>query len=402
MNKRWLWIILGAGALVLALAVGAVAGGAIVYTVLQTRPVKAAIPSPADISQDQGILIAAVEPESPAAKAGLVRGDILLEVNSKAVNNLTELRQVLNTLEPKESIEVKALHGDEARTLKVTLGEQNGQAYLGIVPCFPERLGVMRLTLTEKQGALIIKVLPDSPASQAGLKVGDVITAVDDKEISPESDLAEVISAYKPNDRTTLTIESPGKEAREVTITLGENPDQPGKAYLGVRYTLVPKPTPEGEQSLPFRVPFTPFGRDFRFALPNLPEGVISGVVVGKVSPGSPAEQAGLQPGDVITAINDQPVKNPRAFVKNIQSHKPGDRLSLTVYRSDEEESLTIQVTLGEDPEQAGQAYLGVTVSGYFFNFQKDGNFPPGITIPEPFEFEFQEEPCPSCAGGTL
>jgi membrane-associated protease RseP (regulator of RpoE activity) len=149
-------------------------------------------------------------------------------------------------------------------------------------------------------------------------------------------------------------------------------------------------------------MPFTPFGRDFRFTLPDLPEGIVSGVVVGKVSPGSPAEQAGLQPGDVITAINDQPVKNPRAFVKTIQSHQPGDRISLTIFRSGEEESLTIQVTLGENPEQHGQAYLGVTVSGYFFNFQKDGNFPPEITIPEPFFFEFQEEPCPNCSGGTL
>lgn len=401
MNKRWLWVILGALVLVFTLILGAVAGGAIVYTILQTRPVQAAVLKPAAVAQDQGVLIAWVEPDSPADKAGLVRGDILLEINGEPMNNPADLSQTLGDLKPKETIEVKVLHGDEQRTLELTLGEQNGRAYLGIVPCPPSRVGVLSLSLAGAQGALIIKVEPDSPADHAGLKVGDVITAVDDQKVTPENDLAEILADYKPNEQVTLSVQSPGEETREIIVTLGENPNQSGKPYLGVRYTLIPHATLKEGETLPFEIPSLPFRHGFRFTWPELPEGVTRGVVISEVAPDSPAEQAGLKPNDVITAIDDEPVKSTRAFINAIQSHKPGDKIALTVYRSGEEEPLTIKVTLGEDPEQASQAYLGVTVSG-FFHFQMDKKIPPEVTIPEPFFFEFEEVPCPDCSGGTL
>ncbi len=401
MNKRWLWVILGAFALVLTLILGAVTGGAIVYAILQTRPVQAAALNLNEVSRDQGILIAEVDEDGPAAKAGLVRGDILLEINGKTVNNLGELEQILDERKPEETIPVKVLHGYEIRTVQLTVGEQNGRAYLGIVPCLPARLGVLNLDLIGKQGARIVQVIPNSPADRVGLKVGDLIIAVEGQEINAKNDLKDIISGYKPNDRVTLTVQSPGEETREVTVTLGENPDQPGKAYLGIHYTLAPQWDVEGEE-LPFEVPFPPYGR-FRFTWPELPEGITQGVLIGKVDPDSPADLAGLQPGDVITAVNDEPIKTPRGLSKAIQRYKPGDEVSLTVYRSGEQEPLTINVTLGEDPKKAGRVYLGVTVSGYFFNFQKEGNFPPDITIPNPFFFEFEDEPCPECSsGGTL
>ena len=76
------------------------------------------------------------------------------------------------------------------------------------------------------------------------------------------------------------------------------------------------------------------------------------GVVVAQVTPGSGAEVGGLRPGDVITAIDDQPVKDPGAVSDLVRRRKPGDRLKLTVVRGGASQTLTVR--LGERPVDTG------------------------------------------------
>jgi PDZ domain-containing secreted protein len=157
------------------------------------------------------------------------------------------------------------------------------------------------------------------------------------------------------------------KETQKITVTLGEHPQEKGKAYLGVSYAPIPEFSIESERP-PSEIPFPPFigpgdeGDHFQ-----LPEGVNSAVLVGKVIEGSPADEAGLQKGDLITAIEGESVQalNPKEFAKIIQKHKPGDKITFTVYRNGDEETLEIQATLGEDPEQADVAYLGIEAMGF-------------------------------------
>jgi putative serine protease PepD len=72
------------------------------------------------------------------------------------------------------------------------------------------------------------------------------------------------------------------------------------------------------------------------------------GAVVAGVERGSPAEEAGLEEGDVITEVDGEVVRDPAALTSAIRSHAPGDRVSLTVTRDDEE--TTVDVTLGTLP----------------------------------------------------
>lgn len=105
------------------------------------------------------------------------------------------------------------------------------------LPMRPGR-GMMGL----EAGALIVEVVPDSPADQAGLSEGDVVVAVEGKELDKESDLAAMIAEHKPGDQITIDVAEFGprldQEGREVTVTLTEHPEAAGKAYLGV--TFVP------------------------------------------------------------------------------------------------------------------------------------------------------------------
>jgi S1-C subfamily serine protease len=69
------------------------------------------------------------------------------------------------------------------------------------------------------------------------------------------------------------------------------------------------------------------------------------GVVITQVVQGSPAAQAGLQAGDVVTAIDGQPVQSDTGFARILNAHQPGDQVSLTVSRNGQQQSVTATLT---------------------------------------------------------
>lgn len=272
---RRVWIVLGIlGALVLA---GGIAGAVLLVTrglalarmVVATPSLPTATPRP---SSEEGLVIVAVEPGSPAAQAGLQRGDILLSVDGQSVNTLADLRAVLGRHRPGETVTVTVRRGESTRAFSITLGERNGRAYLGVqVAAGPGPLWDLSPRWGRPwgpwpfgpwsragSGALILRVEPGSPAAHAGLQTGDWITAVDGQDLAPGADLSERIAAHRPGDRVVLTVWRPGVGEHTVSVSLGEHPEKPGQAYLGVRYVMLPMgwrpgptptPTPGGSPS---------------------------------------------------------------------------------------------------------------------------------------------------------
>ncbi len=126
--------------------------------------------------------------------------------------------------------------------------------------------------------------------------------------------------------------------------------------------TPVPTPFPRWH---PWRWPFCPPCPE---VTPEpLPEGIPTpllgtfGARVDRVIPDTPAEKAGLRPGDVIVAVNDDPVTPGRSLADLIARYRPGDEVTLTVRRGNE--TLELRVRLGEHPKRPGQAYLGIYFS---------------------------------------
>jgi S1-C subfamily serine protease len=100
-------------------------------------------------------------------------------------------------------------------------------------PQTPERMrpgGLM-----PQAGAMIQEVVAGSPAAEAGLKAGDIITMVDKTPIDADHRLADVVTQYKPGDKVSLTVWRMGN-TRTITVTVGAHPDDAQRAYLGVRY----------------------------------------------------------------------------------------------------------------------------------------------------------------------
>ncbi|MEE8390370.1 MAG: PDZ domain-containing protein [Anaerolineae bacterium] len=372
MSKRVLKIVGWVAALLLVLGVGAAVGGGIVYAM---RPDSDSIsftfrPNGAKLFESEpGVVIAAVVPDGPAAEADVVRGNILLQVDGESVDDVIELMRVLAEHQAGDKVDLTVLHGDDERTLTATLGNRDDVAYLGLVPCasIPGSVGRKMTIHAEGSGAMILDVSPDSPADRAGLQEGDVIVAVDGQELAGENNLADVIAAYEPGDTVTLQVEQPGKEPRDVTVELGEHPDKEGVAYLSVQYRPArPIRLLQGE-----RIPFV-WPHDG-----SLPHGEFhgQGTLVRHVDEDSPAEAAGLRQGDLITAVDGDPVEGPRDLSDAIAEHAPGDEVALTVSsRGEDQGEREVEVTLAEHPEEEGKAYLGVQVGGFIrIHRSKDG-----------------------------
>jgi membrane-associated protease RseP (regulator of RpoE activity) len=91
----------------------------------------------------------------------------------------------------------------------------------------------------------------------------------------------------------------------------------------------------------------------------EMPEGMMQ-VTVGEVTKDSPADKAGLQAGDVISAANGTAVATPDALVKLVQAAKPGDKVNLSIVRDGQDDEIV--VTLGENPDKKGAGYMGISL----------------------------------------
>jgi S1-C subfamily serine protease len=142
MKTRTLLIALGVLVVAGVLCLGAAAGSALAYFSLRSRPAQALGPvrwvEPRQLVSEAGFLVARVDEGSPAAEAGIERGDIILEVNDEPVSGPLDMTLALEGLEAGDQLELVVQHGDEQRTLAVTLDERDGRPYLGLTPAgFP-------------------------------------------------------------------------------------------------------------------------------------------------------------------------------------------------------------------------------------------------------------------------
>jgi S1-C subfamily serine protease len=314
---------------------------------------------------DSGVLVLKVEPRSPADKAGIARGDIILAVDGEDVATPRDVQKAIASKRPGDKVKVTVLHGDARRALAAELDERDGRTFLGVYfepaalaqeqpPAPPgkrpapdirpqPRITPMPHILT-RSGAQVISVAEGSPAEKAGLRKGDVITSVDGRTLEEKDDLADRIGAHKPGDTVTIEALWAGRELRELKVTLGENPNDRSKAWLGVEFRMA------------FRIEGnTPWTGRIPLAL---------GVRVTDVTMGSPAAKAGIERGDLLTSIDGMSVLTAREVAAAIRGHKPGDTVKIGVARGTDREEVDLEVTLTPDPEDKMKAYLGVQLGG--------------------------------------
>jgi S1-C subfamily serine protease len=374
-----------------AFAVGVVYAASQVFETISTDTITSAGSDP-----NAGVIFSSIDLEGPAAQAGVVRADILLEIDDVTINNTADVAEIIFEHKPGDKLELIILHGDDLRTVTVTLTERNDRAYLGASTCcgFDDARFMERLPIGDHQ-AIIIEIVPESPADEAGLKEGDIILSVDGEDLSSDYDLATAIGQYESGDVVNLEIKRTGEiEKLSISIQLSEHPEDSNKPYLGITYTMMPVIGLTGE-----RIPLHGFnflmpdeGEDFEFehhfempqGMPPMEffhgeeyEGFEYGVIIVEVIEDSPASATDLRSGDLITAIDGESMEDPQSLVDTISSHNPGEEVAVTIYRPDDENEIVIEIELGEHPEDPDRGFLGVVPLPLFKqdHFHNQGEF---------------------------
>ncbi len=173
---------------------------------------------------------------------------------------------------------------------------ENGEVKRGMLGVVGQNLTpelAKAFDLKIEEGVVIAQVMPDSPAEKAGVRERDVVTAINGKSIENFSDLQNAIGLRSPGDKITISLVRDGKK-REMTATLGNAAKMAGGGESGSANLA------QGLQG----ATFGPVSEDNPLA------GEVTGVQVNNVERASPAARAGLRPGDVITSVNRQNVKN--------------------------------------------------------------------------------------------
>jgi S1-C subfamily serine protease len=304
---------------------------------------------------EAGIVILEVIPDSPAEGVGLLVDDVIVTVNDEDITEIGSLQRIIRSFSPGDGIVLGIEREGASQDIEITLGE---------MPLLPDNMRVFpgRNVLRFLQDELAWEVgelEEGSPLAEAGLQEGDRIVGIDGEDFEADAPMS-FFRNLTPDGAITLSVER-GDETLEIEIPsmavielfVGAMPNLPGdlgqrdnqnvpgrgdqvpvpgqqrnRVWLGVRYLMID---------------------DEIAAARNLP--VTDGVLLIEVEAFSPAEVAGLQAGDIVTAINDELIDFENPVEMRFNAYTPGETVTLAVVRG--EESLSIEVTL-ESPPRSG------------------------------------------------
>ena len=173
-----------------------------------------------------GALVAEVTGKSPAEKAGLQSGDVVVEVGGKKVEGPTELQMTIASMAPGTKAELKVIRDGKDKQFTVELGERPGDKGLAATPppkaTDPDVLdGVTVADIdaeTRKQyelpestkGVVIAEIDPESPSAEAGLKVGDVIMEANREPVTTAKQAVDLSEKLKKEKKVLLRVSTKG------------------------------------------------------------------------------------------------------------------------------------------------------------------------------------------------
>jgi serine protease Do len=181
------------------------------------------------LKKSKGALVSDVAKESPAAKAGIIRGDIIIEFNGKEVKDVSSLRNLVSQSKAGSDITLKLLRGGKEMTVQVNIIELPREVAEGVPDSLPDEsevkvltgLAVMDLTKEiirqlgfnkEEKGVVVVRVEPGSPADEAEIKKGDIIKEINKKEIDNLTTYNKVLASTKRTESMLLFINRGGKK----------------------------------------------------------------------------------------------------------------------------------------------------------------------------------------------
>jgi membrane-associated protease RseP (regulator of RpoE activity) len=210
-----------------------------------------------NLSQPRGVGVTQVAKDSPAEKAGLRKGDVILRLDGENVTSARKLNRLISEVAPDQTVRISISRGGAEQELSATVGKrQNTMALLqgmgnadnaklwkwegpmlhGENFAFgfsnSRRLGISTSELTKQladffgvpggKGVLVTSVNEEEPAAKAGIKAGDVITSIDGEAVDSSGDISRIISSKKEGEVTVTFIRNKTQQSVRVTPKEGQ------------------------------------------------------------------------------------------------------------------------------------------------------------------------------------
>jgi serine protease Do len=231
-----------------------------------------------------------------------------------------------------------AIPSDVIRTVTAEL-QKDGKVVRGYVGVEAQQIDpgtAQAMHLKANAGALLAGVQPDSPAAEAGLQPGDVIESVNGTKVANPKELALNVSNIQPGAEAHLGVLHDG-QTKDVTVKVGTLPNEQTASNNN-----------HGSEARHGQVglALAPLSPDMREQL-DVPDGT-KGAVVQNVQPGSPAEAAGLQPGDVIVGVGNHAVTSPAEAAKAMRNALSGSEHALALRVIRDGQPMFVGVTVGD------------------------------------------------------
>jgi membrane-associated protease RseP (regulator of RpoE activity) len=257
------------------------------------------------VEQVRGVGVTQVVKDSPAEKAGLRKDDVILRIDGENITSVRKLNRIVSELSPDQSVRVTVSRGGAEQELTATIGKRNHPGFAGGAMSpnnyfklfrerpqarswkfegpFPggsdffdkngdltfalgasRRIGVSTMQLSKQladyfgitsgKGVLVTSVTDDGPAAKAGVRAGDVITAIDGEEVDSPGDISRAINRKKDGDVSLTIIRNKTQQTIRVTPREGGGfSGTLGQPEIG-RQIVIPRieiPMPEIDIAMP-------------------------------------------------------------------------------------------------------------------------------------------------------
>jgi len=195
------------------------------------------------IDNNEGAIITQVEPDSPAAKAGLKVGDVITELDGQKVSDASQLQIEVGQKVPGSSIKLEVLRDGRNVNVPVTLEEMGSRDHegkesasnsngkprwgLGLTDMTPELREQLQAS-SDVHGAIVEQVQPGSAGDNAGLQRGDVIVEVDRHPVQNAADVQKALSSVPKGQDALVLVWSSGGSTFRVLHATTANQDAPG------------------------------------------------------------------------------------------------------------------------------------------------------------------------------
>ena len=204
---------------------------------VQIQPVTEEVAESLGVAEGKGALVASIVPESPAAKAGIMPGDVIIGMNGESLDDFKDLPKLVAETKAGSDSSLEIRRKGKTRKLQVEIGRMPGEgievaqnqdapdsAKLGIqlaelTPETRRRYGIPE----EINGALVANVMNGSPASRAGIRPGSVISMVGQERVqSPDDVVVEVQEAAKEERGSVLLLVEHRGKKHFIAVKLAE------------------------------------------------------------------------------------------------------------------------------------------------------------------------------------